>query len=164
MVFPNLWDFALKLLLKSAVLREVCLLRSNIRMAKTDKELAFLRDLYIAPDWTQRFTDLFDGNFKFSDDKEILYVNGGTGKHPLEIREKLSVDARLNGYSTDEESNMLAQAKADLLGTDIRFSDEFPRETYDLMIADASFVKPEDLSEFLAEVIDLADKRAAFFM
>ena len=139
-------------------------MRSNMTMAKTPKELAFLRDLYIAPDWTQRFTDLFDTNFKFSADKEILYVNGGTGKHPLELREKLSLDSRLSSYSTDQESNVLAQAKADLLEAEIRFSEEFPRETYDLVIADASFVPPDDLTGFLNEVIDLADERAAFFL
>lgn len=140
------------------------LVRFNMTIVKTPKELAFLRDLYVAPDWTQRFTDLFDANFKFSDDKEILYVNGGTGKHPLELREKLSVDSLLSAYSTDEESNVLAQAKADLLGAEIGFSDEFPRETYDLVIADASFVPPDDLPEFLEEVIDLTDSRATFFL
>ena len=139
-------------------------MRSNMTMTKTAKELAFLRDLYIAPDWTQRFADVFDANFKFAGEKEILYINGGTGKHPLELREKLSVDSRLSAYSPDEESNMLAQAKADLLGVEIRFSDEFPRETYDLVIADASFVSPADLTGFLEEVIDLADERAAFFL
>ena len=37
----------------------------NEYMAKTPKELAFLRDLYISGDWTRRFTDLIDKNFDF---------------------------------------------------------------------------------------------------
>lgn len=133
-------------------------------MSKTGKELAFLRDLYIAPDWAQRFTDIFDKNFKFGDEKEILYVNGGTGAHPLELREKLGVDVRLQVYSEDEEANMLARGKAEMLGTEIEFSDEFPRESYDLVIADATFVKPEELSEFIEEVIELSDGSVTFFL
>lgn len=133
-------------------------------MSKTKKELAFLRDLYIAPDWTRRFTELFDKNFKFADEREILYVNGGTGIHPLELRDRLSVDSRLDAYSEDEESNMLAQAKADIVNSEINFSDEFPRESYDLVIADASFVLPDSLPEFLEEIIDMSDGRVAFFL
>ena len=133
-------------------------------MSKTPKELAFLRDLYIAPDWTRRFTEIFDKNFKFSDEKEILYVNAGTGHHALELREKLGLDSRLDAYSEDEESNILARGKAEMVGTEIEFSDEFPRETYDLVIADASFVQPENLHEFLEEIIDLSDDRVAFFL
>ena len=138
--------------------------RSNMNMVKTPKELAFLRDLYVAPDWTQRFTDIFDANFRFADESEILYVNGGTGKHPLELRQKLNLDSRLSAYAADEESNILARAKADLLDMEIRFSNEFPRETFDLVIADGSLVQPENVGEFLDEVIDLADKRIAFFL
>ena len=136
----------------------------NIDMSKTQKELAFLRDLYIGPDWTRRFTELFDKKFRFADDKEILYVNGGTGIHPLELFERLSIDSRLDAYSEDEESNILAQAKADIVGAKINFSDEFPRQTYDLVIADASFVRPVSLAEFLEEIIDMSDKRVAFFL
>ena len=32
-----------------------------------------------------------------------------------------------------------------------------------MVIADASFVQPEELSEFLADTIDLSDKRVAVF-
>ncbi len=133
-------------------------------MNKTEKELAFLRDLYIAPDWTQRFADLFDKNFKFANDKEILYINPGTGNHVLELRDKLDVDSRISTYSEDEQANILAKAKADIVQTDIMFTDEFPRETYDLVVADASFIQPDGLSEFLADAVDLSDKRAAFFL
>jgi len=136
----------------------------NKNMSKTGKELAFLRDLYIAPDWTTRFTDIFDKNFKFGDEKEILYVNGGTGAHPLQLREKLGVDVRFQVYSEDEEANMLARGKAEMLGTKIEFSDEFPRESYDLVIADATFVGPEELSEFIGEIIELSDARVAFIL
>ena len=105
-------------------------------MSKTQKELAFLRDLYIANDWTLRFAELFDKKFKFSDEKKILYVNAGTGNHALELREKLPPDAELNAFSDDEELNIIAQAKADALHTKVDFSGEFPNEKFDAVICD----------------------------
>ena len=133
-------------------------------MGKTQRELAFLRDLYIVPDWTRRFTGLFDKNVKFDDDKEILYINAGSGNHLLELKEKIAVDVRLHAYGVDEESNILARGKAEMIGAEINFASEFPRESYDLVIADASFVQPGDLSDFLAEAAELTDKRIAFFL
>lgn len=133
-------------------------------MNKTQKELAFLRDLYIENDWTTRFADIFDKNFKFSDEKKILYVNAGTGNHALELREKLPADAELNAFSDDEELNIIAQAKADALKAKVDFSSEFPREKLDAVIADASFVRRGELEEFLDEIIDLSDKQVIFFL
>lgn len=133
-------------------------------MSKTQRELAFLRDLYITPDWTQRFTGIFDKNFKFSDDKEILYINAGSGNHLLELKEKIALDAQISAYSVDEESNILARGKAEMIGAEVTFAGEFPRESYDLVIADASFVQPDELSDFMAEAADLTDKRIAIFL
>ena len=133
-------------------------------MSKTQKELAFLRDLYIANDWTLRFAELFDKNFKFSDEKKILYVNAGTGNHALELREKLPIDAELNAFSDNEELNIIAQAKADALHTKVDFSGEFPTEKFDAVIADASFVRRGELEEFLDEIIDLSNKQVVFFL
>ncbi len=64
-------------------------------MSKSQKELAFLRNLYVETDWTKRFTDLFDDNFKFSEEQKFLYVNAGTGNHALALREKLDENSEL---------------------------------------------------------------------
>lgn len=133
-------------------------------MSKTQKELAFLRDLYIANDWTLRFAELFDKNFKFSDEKTILYVNAGTGNHALELREKLAIDTLLKAFSDDEELNIIAQAKADALHTKVDFQSEFPHENFDAVIADASFVRRSELEEFLDEAIDLSNNQVIFFL
>ena len=50
-------------------------------MAKTQKELAFLRDLYIEDAWTHRFTELVDKHLKLDDSENLLYINAGTGNH-----------------------------------------------------------------------------------
>lgn len=133
-------------------------------MNKTQKELAFLRDLYVAEDWTERFTNIFDANFKFSGEKSILYVNSGTGNHALAISEKLEQDSNLNAFNEDEELNIIAQAKANALKSDVFFASVFPDESFDVVLADASFVELKNLYSFVAEIIDLSDKQVAFFL
>ena len=58
-------------------------------MAKTQKERAFLRDLYINAEWTKRFTDLVDKHVGLDDVENLLYLNAGTGEHCFQLREKL---------------------------------------------------------------------------
>ena len=133
-------------------------------MSKTQKELAFLRDLYITEDWTTRFTDIFDANFKFSGEKSILYVNAGTGNHALAINENLEKDSNLNAFNDDEELNIIAQAKANAIKSDVYFASVYPDENFDVVVADASFVQPAELHSLLAEIIDLSDHEVAFFL
>lgn len=133
-------------------------------MTKTQKELAFLRDLYVATDWTERFTDVFDENFKFAEERNILYVNAGTGNHALAISENLGKDSHLDAFNEDDELNIIAKAKADAVKADVHFSSFFPDNTFDTVLADASFVEPKNLRSFLAEIIDLSDKQVAFFL
>jgi len=133
-------------------------------MSKTEKELAFLRDLYVAPDWTERFTKIFDENFKFTKEKNILYVNAGTGNHAIELRRKLKEKVGLKAFGKDAELNRIAQAKADIIQAKIEFSADKPRETFDAVLADASFVEPKNLPEFLKQIIDLSSNQVAFFL
>ena len=133
-------------------------------MNKTQKELAFLRDLYVAPDWTERFTKIFDENFKFAGEKTVLYVNAGTGNHAIELRRKLKEKVSLQSCGADEELNKIARAKADIVNAKIDFADDEPRGKFDVVIADASFVEPKDLPEFLRKVVALSGGRVAFFL
>ena len=57
-------------------------------MAKTQKELAFLRDLAVDGEWTQRFADLVDKHLDLSEADNMLYINAGTGNHALSIYER----------------------------------------------------------------------------
>ncbi len=133
-------------------------------MSKTAKELAFIRDLVVDPEWTHRFTELFDKHFKIGDEKEILYIDPGTGNHAIEIRARLDDDVRFQTFSIDTESNILAQAKTEVVKAEINFGNEFPRESFDLVIADASLVKQEDLTEFIQDAIELSDGRVAIML
>src|SRR5436305_1708414 len=48
---------------------------------KSDKELAFLHDLYVATDWGERFAELVDEHVKLPRKGRALYVASGTGGH-----------------------------------------------------------------------------------
>ncbi len=130
---------------------------------KTEKELAFLREFAIENDWTQRFTEFFDKKFKFEKDETILYVNAGTGNHAIALDEKLDDKTEIYAVSENAELRNIAQAKADAIKADIRFGINFPNEKSDVVIADASFVKPSELNDFIAQIIDLSKNQIAFF-
>lgn len=133
-------------------------------MSKTQKELAFLRELTIESEWTQRFTDYFDGKFKFGEEKTVLYVNAGAGNHALALREKLADETEIYAVSETEDLRSIAQAKADAVKADVRFGTYLPEEKSSVVIADASFVRPNELNDFLSEIIDAADSQVAFFL
>jgi trans-aconitate methyltransferase len=132
-------------------------------MTNSAKELAFLRDLYISIDWTERFIKLFDDNFKFSKEEKILYVNAGTGNHTLALREKLDDKIELFPISENSELQNIAQAKADTMLAKIKYEKDFPNEKVDLVIADASFEKHSELDKFIQSLINHAKKQIVFF-
>jgi ubiquinone/menaquinone biosynthesis C-methylase UbiE len=132
-------------------------------MSKTQKELAFLRDLYIETDWTERFTNLFDDNFKFTKEEKVLYVNAGTGSHALALRKKLKEKVELFAQSETKELLKIAQAKADAVKADVQFSTDFPKGKFDAVLADASLVKPNDLKDFLIRIVESSEKQVVFF-
>lgn len=124
-------------------------------MAKTRKELAFLRDLYIDDQWTKRFTDLVDEHVKFTGDEEnFLYINAGTGNHCFAMREKLGDETAIFATCEDEDMLSIARDKAIAVQSDVDFSMlRFEDDSFDTVLADASFVKSADLPDFIDDVI-----------
>ena len=55
---------------------------------KSDKELAFLQDLFIAPDWGERFAELIDAHVKLPTEGKALYIAAGTGAHAMALQER----------------------------------------------------------------------------
>ncbi len=133
-------------------------------MSKTEKELAFLRDLYIETDWTERFTNLFDENFTFSDETTILYVNAGAGNHALALREKLDDAIEIFGVTESPELLKIARAKADAIQANVDFSIVYPKEKFDAVFADASLIYPTDVKDFLTKIVASSNKQVAFFL
>jgi hypothetical protein len=133
-------------------------------MSKTEKELAFLQDLYIATGWTERFTDLLGKDFNTEEFENILYLNAGTGNHALTLEEKLDENTELIAVTENDELLKIAQAKADAVKSDINFTALKPARKFDAVIADASLVKPSELKDFLTKAADSSRWQIAFLL
>jgi hypothetical protein len=133
-------------------------------MAKTAKELAFLQDLYVSTDWTERFTNIFDESFKFSNEKNLLYFNAGTGDHVLALREKLDEKIEIDAVCENKALLQIAQAKADLIKAKVNFTTTAPNKNYDLVIVDASFVPPNQIKELVKKMTDYSNHEAGIFL
>ena len=129
-----------------------------------DKELAYLYDLYIAPDWGERFAELIDEHVKLPKEGRALYVAAGTGEHALALQERAGRDVTLIGVDESEERLKLARVKAQAARidaqTEFRLTQlealDFEDDQFDLVVGDASLVTPERLPEILAEMVRVA--------
>jgi SAM-dependent methyltransferase len=136
-------------------------------MAKTQKERAFLRDLYINDEWTRRFTDLVDKHVGIRDATNLLYLNAGTGTHCFELRERLDKKTAIFARCEDDYTLSIARDKAAAVRADVDFSTiRFDDDVFDVVLADASFVKPRDMEEFVVETVRVTRTggKAAFFL
>lgn len=136
-------------------------------MAKTRKERAFLRDLYINDEWTRRFTDLIDKHVGLAGAENLLYLNAGTGSHCFELRDKLNDKTAIFARCEDEDMLSIARDKATAIKADVDFSMiRFDDDAFDVVLADATFVKPEDVEAFVKETVRVTRDRgkAAFFL
>src|SRR5258708_16605245 len=126
-------------------------------MAKTQKELAFLRDLYIQDDWTKLFTDVVDKHMDLRDSENLLYINAGTGGHALAINERFGEKTDIFATSEDEDMLAIARDKAAAVRSGVDFSCiRFEDDAFDAVLADASFVRPADLESFIENTVRVA--------
>ena len=139
---------------------------------KTEKELAFLHDLYVATDWGERFAELIDEHVELPKKGRALYVASGTGGHALAIKVRAGKDVTLICVDESRERVELARAKAMAFegAGETEFRQEqletlsFDDEQFDLVIADASLVAPERLPEILSEMVRVAAPGATVAM
>ncbi len=123
-------------------------------MAKTQKELAFLRDLYIQDEWTRRFTDLVDKHMDLRDSENMLYINAGTGGHALAINERFGEKTDIFASCEDDDMLVIARDKAAAIASDVDFSTiRFEDDAFDAVLADATFVRPADLESFIENTL-----------
>lgn len=132
-------------------------------MRKSDKELAFLHDLYVATDWGERFAQLVDEHVELPKEGRALYVGSGTGGHALALAARGRAALELVGVEESEGQVELARAKAAAFedaGVDFRHAQlealSFEDEQFDLVVGDASLVAQERLPEVLAEMVRVA--------
>ena len=136
---------------------------------KTEKELAFLHDLYVATDWGERFEGLIDEHVGLPKKGRVLYVGSGTGGHALALKARAGGGVEFVCVDESEERLALARAKAAATpaASDAVFSHEqldalsLADETFDLVVGDASMLASERLPELLAEMARVAAPGAA---
>ncbi len=126
-------------------------------MDKTQKELAFIRDLYLTPDWTRRFAEIADKHLEFKDVENILYINAGTGDHCFAIRERTDESTAIFAACENEDVLSIARDKAIAVRSDVDFSAlRFEDDSFDAVIADGSLVLPGNIERFLADAVRVA--------
>jgi ubiquinone/menaquinone biosynthesis C-methylase UbiE len=134
---------------------------------KSDKELAFLHDLYVATDWGERFAAMVDEHVKLPREGRALYVASGTGGHALALAGRAGRDVTLVCVDESEGRLELARAKAAAVkGASVEFRHAqlealaFEDEQFDLVVGDASLVAPERLPEIISEMVRVAARGA----
>lgn len=131
---------------------------------KTAKELAYIKDIFIAPDWGERFTELFDQHITLPTEGQMLYVEAGTGTHALSTQGKLKEGVEIVCVDESEETVEIALAKAVVMKREINYQQaaidflQFEDNEFDLVIGDASMIRPPRISNMLSEMIRVASQ------
>lgn len=126
-------------------------------MPKTQKELAYLRDLYVQEDWTRRFTEVVDKHIDLADSDNMLYINAGTGSHALALDERFGEKTDVFAYCESEDCLAIARDKAIAVKSSVDFSQiRFDDDAFDTVVADASFVRPAEIPTFVADAVRVA--------
>ena len=133
-------------------------------MDKTEKELAFLRGIYVEPEWTSKFTELFNESVVVDGVSTITYLNAGAGGHAIAISDKLGDDVDVFPVCENAELREIAVSKAESVKCSIDFSTEPPLSPSEMAIADASLVDTADLDLFLERAVESTSGRFAFFV
>jgi ubiquinone/menaquinone biosynthesis C-methylase UbiE len=126
---------------------------------KTEKEVAFLHDLFIAPDWGERFADLIDQHITIPKEGRVLYLAVGTGGHAISLHERSGKDVEFLCLDENVECLELARAKASTMNIPTEFRGakldalELEDNTYDVVIGNASLVPQQRVSKIFAEMV-----------
>ena len=129
---------------------------------KTDKELAFLQDLFIAPDWGERFAELIDEHVPLPAEGHALYTAAGTGTHAMSLQERGGEKLSLLCVDESSECIELAQAKASATNEQIEFriakldNLDLPDNRFDLVVGNASLVSRPKIRKMFAEMVRVA--------
>ncbi len=133
---------------------------------KSDKELAFLQDLFIAPDWGERFAELIDEHVKLPDEGKALYAAAGTGGHAIALQERAGKKLEMLCVDENAECLELAQAKATVTNDEVRFSQSrldslaAPDNHFDLVVGNASLIPTPRMRKMFSEMVRVAGPAA----
>lgn len=129
---------------------------------KSAKELAFLQDLFIAPDWGERFAELIDEHITLPNEGKVLYAAAGTGAHAIALQERAGKKLELLCVDENAECLELAQAKATATSEQPQFSRvrldslALPDNQFDLVVGNASLVSSRRVRKMFSELVRVA--------
>ena len=129
---------------------------------QTNKELAFLHELFVATDWGERFAELIDEHLKLPTEGQALYLAPGTGGHAIALQERSGKELTFLCIDENEECLELARAKAAAIkeGTVFRRGTldrlTLPDNTFDLVVGDGSLVHTGRIQPVLGEMTRVA--------
>jgi len=132
------------------------------KLSQSEKELAFLHDLYIATDWGERFAELVDAHVELPREGRALYVAAGTGGHAMALQEMVGKKLILMCVDESEECLELARAKAATMNLKAEFQREQPTSLsfsdnqFDLVLGNSSLAQHADLQPQLSELARVA--------
>jgi len=135
-------------------------------IAKTNKELAYLFELFVANDWGERFAELIDEHVKLPPAGLALYLASGTGGHAIALQERANENLIFHCVDENEESLELARAKAAVLKDGTQFArgrvDDLssPANQFNLVIGDGSLVHSQRVPRMVAEMVRVAGPNA----
>ena len=129
---------------------------------KTDKEIAFLHDLFVATDWGERFAQLIDENVTVPNKGRVLYLGSGTGSHVLALAEGASQKLSFVCVEEHQEYLEIARSKAAAENVPVEFRRgslnelTFAENEFDAVIGDGSLVSPPRIVSMLKEMVRVA--------
>ena len=131
------------------------------------RELAFLYDLYIVPEWRERFDRLVDEEIEVPKEGKLLDAGCGTGGYAVDLALRGGPKVEVVGIDANAERLTLARGKAEVVKlTRATFFQGSMRalgaldEEFDLVIGDLSMLPTEDLEEAFAELARVARPKA----
>ena len=129
---------------------------------KTEKELAFLHDLFIAPDWGERFAELIDEHVVIPNEGKVLYIGVGTGGHAIALHERSSKGIEFICLDENAECLELARAKATATSDSAQFRQakldklDLADNNFDVVIGNASLVPQDRITKMFSEMVRVA--------
>jgi ubiquinone/menaquinone biosynthesis C-methylase UbiE len=127
------------------------------------KELAFRYDLFVTPDWRDRFDTLINESIKLPVEDRILDVNCGTGAHAIELAERMHGKGEVIGIDPSAERIAIARAKALVKkAKDVKFEQgiasglPFESHEFQVVIGDASMLRADEIEDVLTEMARVA--------
>lgn len=140
---------------------------TKISATPTEKELAYIYDLYVVPGWREAFDRIIDEEIKLPEQGKFLDAACGTGGSAIDLAVRGEHKTKVVGVDASEERLVLARGKAEAQKMErVSFQQgslqvlPFGAEEFDLVIGDASMFPAAAIGVALTELVRVAKPSA----